>query len=116
MPQLVSVLEVHALVHHGMPVMQVAGETQSELIVHESPVGLDPTPPSVPVPGVDAQYDGVGEEEDTGLHVVFGYGEQSSFVAQLGMHDLPVAVLMHRLGWLTLFAPQLPLDTQGCVQ
>lgn len=113
MPQLVSVAEVHALVHHGMPVMQVAGEVQSALVAHESPVGVEPTPASAPAVG--AHHDGVGDVDDTGWQLVLWYGEQSSFVEQLGTHDLPLDVLMHRFGWLTLFAPQLPLDTQGWV-
>lgn len=113
MPQLVSVLEVHDLVHHGMPVMQVAGAVQSELERHESPVGFVVTPPSDPAMG--AQYDGFGAEEDTGLQVVFWYCEQSAFVEQLGTHALPPVVWMHRFGWPTLFAPHPALDTHGCV-
>jgi hypothetical protein len=113
-PQLLSLLEVHALVHHGIPVMQVAGEAQSELVVHVSPVGVEVTPPSAP--GIGAQYDGVGDEDDTGLQVALLYCEQSASVEQLGTQALPPAVTMHRLGWLTLFAPHPALDTQGCVQ
>jgi hypothetical protein len=52
-PQLLSVVEVHVLVHHGMLVMHDAGELQSELVVHGSPVGIDVTPPSPP--GIGAQ-------------------------------------------------------------
>jgi hypothetical protein len=50
-PQLVSVLEVHDLVHHGMPLMQVAGAVQSALERHELPVGFEVTPPSDPAIG-----------------------------------------------------------------
>lgn len=114
MPQLVSVLEVHALVHHGIAVMQVAGAVQSELVAQVSPVGVEPTPPSAP--GIAEQYDGVGEEDDTGLQVAFLYCEQSASVEQLGTHALPEAVTMQRFGWLTLFAPHPALDTHGWVQ
>jgi hypothetical protein len=117
-PQLVSVLELHDLVHHGTPVMQVACPVQSELVVHGSPVGFALTPPpSIPLdPGIGAQYDGVAEEDDTGLQVALLYWEQSASVEQLGTHAFPAAVMMHRLGWLTLLAPHPALDTQGWVQ
>jgi hypothetical protein len=97
-----------------MPLMHVAGEVQSELVVHVSPVGVEVTPPSAP--GIGAQYDGVGEEDDTGLQLALLYCEQSASVEQLGTHALPLPVMMHRLGWLTLFAPHPALDTQGWVQ
>jgi hypothetical protein len=59
----------------------------------------------------------VAEELDTGLQAaLLLYCEQSASVEQLGTQAFPTDVTMHRLGWLTLFAPHPALDTHGCVQ